>query len=62
MTQIIALAALITLGLSGASFHEPFHAEASLSGRLVTVRNVAESDLSTPGSGPGIVLDIPICA
>ena len=25
MTQIIALTALTTLGLSGALFHEPFH-------------------------------------
>jgi hypothetical protein len=27
MARIIALEALATLGLSGASFHEPFHAD-----------------------------------
>jgi hypothetical protein len=29
MARVIALEALATLGLSGASFHEPFHAEAA---------------------------------
>jgi len=38
MTRIIALAALTTLGLSGAPLHEPVHARGPTSAHPVTVR------------------------
>jgi hypothetical protein len=43
IARIMALTALIALGLSDASFHEPFHAEARQSGHPVTVRNLNEN-------------------
>src|ERR1700745_1998606 len=40
MTRIIALMALITLGLSGAPVHEPVHAESPAFPGPVTLRNI----------------------
>ena len=40
MTRIVALTALTALRLSGAPFHEPFHARGPHVGHPVTVRNI----------------------
>jgi hypothetical protein len=39
MTRVIALMALVALGLSGGSFHEPFHAECRRRSMTVTERS-----------------------
>ena len=39
MAQIIALMALAALGLSGASFHEPFHAGGEQQSMAMTERS-----------------------
>ena len=42
MTRVIALIALVALGLSQASFHEPFHAQGPPSVNPATVRNISD--------------------
>jgi hypothetical protein len=39
MTQVIALTAPAVLGFSGATFHEPFHADGGLRPMAVTERS-----------------------
>jgi hypothetical protein len=39
MAQVIALTALAALGLSGATFHEPFHADSEQRAMAVTERS-----------------------
>jgi hypothetical protein len=53
IVRIIALTALATLGLSGASFHEPFHVRDRYVQLSATVRSVNEGTVS----GPAIPLD-----
>ena len=56
MTRVSALTALAALGLPGASFHEPFHAEALFSGHRVTVRKRRRSAARSGGK----VVTIPL--
>ena len=55
MTRVIALTALAALGLSGASFHGPFQLEASHVPSSATVRDIAESAVSTAAIRPAVI-------
>ena len=51
----IALMTLATLGLSGAPFHDPFHARVPRVLHVATVRNITEGIASAPVSGPTVM-------